>query len=170
MVKNNVEVKTNKKSYRVDTLAVKDFYLKIKIANIRKTLNENTSINKELCLDPVTHQKEFNMKTFVRALEDIAEVEQERIYDEEKIMEEKSLEIAAKQIQEREKQLMQEKDETDTATNDNPALGKVKAKSASPSEYADLKKIGTAEGKSEVGRFGKGSGKSRRSPNPPGKF
>ena len=38
------------------------------------------------------------MKTFVRALEDIAEIEQERIYDEEKQMEEKALEIAAKQI------------------------------------------------------------------------
>ena len=40
------------------------------------------------------------MKTFVRALEDIAEIEQERIYDEEKKMEEKVLEIASKQIQE----------------------------------------------------------------------
>lgn len=38
MVKKNVEIKTDKKSYKVDTLAVKDFYLKIKIANIRKTL------------------------------------------------------------------------------------------------------------------------------------
>ena len=75
MVKNNVEIKTAKKSYRVDILAIKDFYLKIKIANIRKTLTENQSINQELCLDPVTHAKEFNMKTFVRALEDIAEIE-----------------------------------------------------------------------------------------------
>jgi hypothetical protein len=41
MVKNNVEVKTEKKIFRVDTLSMKDFYLKIKIANIRKTLTEN---------------------------------------------------------------------------------------------------------------------------------
>ena len=41
MVKNNVEVKTEKKVFRVDTLSMKDFYLKIKIANIRKTLAEN---------------------------------------------------------------------------------------------------------------------------------
>ena len=41
MVKNNVEVKTEKKVFRVDTLLMKDFYLKIKIANIRKTLAEN---------------------------------------------------------------------------------------------------------------------------------
>lgn len=55
MVKKNVEIKTEKKSYRVDTLAVKDFYLRIKIANIRKTLQENQSLNQELCLDPVSH-------------------------------------------------------------------------------------------------------------------
>jgi len=95
MVKNNVEVKTKKRTYRVDILAIKDFYLKIKIANIRKVLTENESINRELCLDPNTHPKEFNMKLFVRALEDIAEVEQEKLYEEEKALEEKSLRNAA---------------------------------------------------------------------------
>ena len=105
MVKNNVEVKTKKRAYRVDVLTIKDFYLKIKIANIRKVLTENESINRELCLDPATHPKEFNMKTFVRALEDIAEVEQERLYEEEKVVEEKALEIAAKQLSDREKPL-----------------------------------------------------------------
>jgi hypothetical protein len=96
MVKNNVEVKTKKRTYKVDLLQIKDFYLKIKIANIRKILTENESINRELCLDPVTRPKEFNMKTFVRALEDIAEIEQERLYEEEKLMEEKALENAAR--------------------------------------------------------------------------
>lgn len=38
MVKNNTEVKTEKKTYKVDVLSVKDFYLKVKIANIRKHL------------------------------------------------------------------------------------------------------------------------------------
>ena len=38
MVQQNVEVKTEKRTYRLDLLAHKDFYLKIKIANIRKTL------------------------------------------------------------------------------------------------------------------------------------
>jgi hypothetical protein len=32
-------------------------------------------------LDPVAHPTVFNMKTFVRALEDIAEVEQERMLE-----------------------------------------------------------------------------------------
>ena len=67
---------------------MKDFYLKIKIANIRKVLTENESLNKELCLDPVTHTNVFNMKTFVRALEDIAELEQERMFEQEKNQEE----------------------------------------------------------------------------------
>ena len=80
MVKNNHQVKSKKengdeKVYKVDVLAIKDFYLKVKIANIRKNLQENESLNKELCLDSVAHPTLFNMKTFVRALEDIAEVE-----------------------------------------------------------------------------------------------
>ena len=75
MVKNNTELKTEKRSYRVDVLMIKDFYLKIKIANIRKHLRENESLNQELCLDRARHPDKFNMKTFVRALEDIAEVE-----------------------------------------------------------------------------------------------
>ena len=59
MIKQNQEVTVErsegkKKTYRIDILNVKDFYLKIKIANIRKNLHENESINKELCLDPDT--------------------------------------------------------------------------------------------------------------------
>ena len=83
LVRQNVEVKTSTKSYRVDQMKVKDFYLKIKIANIRKTLEENKSLNLELCLDPQTHPDVFNMKMFVRALEDIAEEEQEQILQQE---------------------------------------------------------------------------------------
>lgn len=61
--------------HHIDILAIKDFYLKIKIASIRKTLTENQSLNNELCLDPIAHPKVFNMKIFVRALEDLAEIE-----------------------------------------------------------------------------------------------
>ena len=80
IVKQNVEVKTDKKVYKVDIMKQKDFYLKIKISNIRKTLEENQSLNKELCLDTKTHPEMFNVKKFVRALEDIAEEEQELIF------------------------------------------------------------------------------------------
>ena len=58
-------------------MKVKDFYLKIKIANISKKMEENQSLNLELCLDPKSHPDVFNMKMLVRALEDIAEEEQE---------------------------------------------------------------------------------------------
>lgn len=94
MIKPNQEVKTEKKTYRLDLLSQKDFYLKVKIANIRKVLTENQSLNTELCLDPATHPTVFNMKTFVRALEDIAEIEQEKIFEEQKEAEltQKSLE------------------------------------------------------------------------------
>lgn len=80
IVKQNVDVKTDKKVYKVDIMKQKDFYLKIKISNIRKTLEENQSLNKELCLDTKTHPEMFNVKKFVRALEDIAEEEQELIF------------------------------------------------------------------------------------------
>jgi hypothetical protein len=83
-IKNNVEVKANQRVFRVDTLSIADFYLKIKIASIRKVLTENQSLNKELCLDPVTNTKVFNLKKFIRALEDIAEMEQEKLIEEEK--------------------------------------------------------------------------------------
>jgi len=37
-----------------------------------------------LCLDPKTHPDLFNIKMFIRALEDIAEKEQEKLFEEEK--------------------------------------------------------------------------------------
>ena len=55
---------------------MKDFYLKIKIASIRKKLTENDSLNKELCLDNKTYPNLFNVKIMVKALEEVAEQEQ----------------------------------------------------------------------------------------------
>lgn len=43
-------------------------------------------------------------------------------------------------------------------------------KGKSTSDYGEVKKVVMTEAKSEVVRFGKGSGKSRKSPNPQGKF
>lgn len=83
-IKNYHEIKTESRTFRVDTMVIKDFYLKIKIANIRKVLTENSSLNQQLCLDPKTHPELFNVKNFIRALEDIAEKEQEKLIQEEK--------------------------------------------------------------------------------------
>ena len=44
-------VKTKKKENNVDILQTKDFYLKLKLAGIRKTLKEVENLNKFLCLD-----------------------------------------------------------------------------------------------------------------------
>ena len=60
-------------------MPVKDFYLKIKIANLRKTLTENISLNRQLCLDPKTHPELFDVRNFIRCLEDIAETEQKKM-------------------------------------------------------------------------------------------
>ena len=74
-IKNYNEIKTESRTFRVDTMVIKEFYLKIKIANIRKVLTENESLNQQLCLDSKTHPDLFNVKNFIRALEDIAEKE-----------------------------------------------------------------------------------------------
>ena len=76
-------IKTKKREFHLDVLKIKDFYLKVKIASIRKTLKENESLNKELCLDTKTHTDVFHVKNLVRALEEIAEEEQEKMIIEE---------------------------------------------------------------------------------------
>lgn len=83
-IKTNVEVSSGSKTYKVDTLNINDFYFKCKIANIRKTLDQNQSLNKELCLDNERFPLVFNLKQFIRALEDIAEIEQSKLYELEK--------------------------------------------------------------------------------------
>lgn len=69
------KVKTKKREFHLDVLKFKDFYLRVKIANIRKRLVENESLNKELCLDQKTHKEYINVKLMVKALEEIAEEE-----------------------------------------------------------------------------------------------
>lgn len=61
-IKTNVEVSSGSKTYKVDTLNINDFYFKCKIANIRKTLDQNQSLNKELCLDNERFPLVFNLK------------------------------------------------------------------------------------------------------------
>lgn len=51
------------------------------------------------------------MKILVRALEDIAEIEQERLYEEEKEIEEKALQSAVLQYETQKKEIL-DKDET----------------------------------------------------------
>ena len=77
-------IKTKKREFYLDVIKVKDFYLRIKIASIRKRLTENDSLNNELCLDKNTHPTIFNVKNMVKALEEIAEEEQAIMMKQEK--------------------------------------------------------------------------------------
>ena len=62
----------------------KDFYLKIKIASIRKRLTENESLNTEIAIDAKTHKDLINVKLMVKALEELAEEEQKKLIEEER--------------------------------------------------------------------------------------
>ena len=62
----------------------KQFYLLIKIANIRKRLTENESLNNEICLDKMSNKELINVKLLVKALEELAEEEQKSLIEEEK--------------------------------------------------------------------------------------
>jgi uncharacterized protein YqcC (DUF446 family) len=85
-------IKTKKREFYIDTLKFKEFYLRIKIANIRKRLTENESLNNEICIDPKTHKDLINVKLMVKALEELAEEEQKILLEEEKKAEEEKLE------------------------------------------------------------------------------
>lgn len=68
-------IKTKKREFFIDVMKFKQFYLLIKIANIRKRLTENESLNNEICLDKKTHKDLINVKLMVKALEELAEEE-----------------------------------------------------------------------------------------------
>ena len=68
-------IKTKKREFNIDVLKIKDFYLKIKIANIRKRLTENETLNNELCVDKKNYKHLINVKIMVKALEELAEEE-----------------------------------------------------------------------------------------------
>lgn len=81
-------------------MKVKDFYLRLKIASIRKRLTENESINEELCIDVKTNRELFNVKQMVRALEEIAEEEQINMMKEEAVAAQTSDLIKSKKTEE----------------------------------------------------------------------
>ena len=102
--------------------------MKIKIANIRKVLKENDSLNQELCLDPKTHSDVFNLKLFIRALEDIAEIEQEKLFIKEKQEESKHEDIKPASPESPQKDSLK----PDTVTEEAVKLVKGSKKALSP--------------------------------------
>lgn len=68
-------------------MQTKDFYLRMKLSSIRKTIKENEALNKFLCLGK-EHTNLFNVKKVVKSLEQIAQGEQVRMQEEMRKLEE----------------------------------------------------------------------------------
>jgi hypothetical protein len=64
-------VKTKKKENHVDIMQTKDFYLRMKLAGVRKTIKEVDNLNKFLCLDS-KYTNLLQVKKVVKALEEVA--------------------------------------------------------------------------------------------------
>lgn len=74
-------VKTKKRENKVDIMQTKDFYLRLKIAGIRKTVKENENLNTFISLDS-KFPNLIHVKKMVKALEEIAQSEQLKMQDE----------------------------------------------------------------------------------------
>lgn len=149
-------IKTKKREFNLEVLKFKDFYLKIKIANIRKRLTENESLNKELCLDCKTHKDLINVKLMVKALEELAEDEQKRLIEEER----EAFEKRQKEIEENKNKLSIPDSEVQTPRSEaddaeaKPKDGAKAAKDKSTGDKDDDHKKATDGGKKD-GKKGK---------------
>lgn len=77
---------------KVEVIKLHDFYLRIKLASIRKKLKENITLNAFLAIDGQKHPGFVQVRRMIKALEVVAEKEQEFIAkeQEEKLMEHKA--------------------------------------------------------------------------------
>lgn len=66
-----------KKKNKVEIISHHDFYLRLKLASIRKKLKENVSLNKFVAIDNDKFPNFVQVKRMIKALEIIAEGEQE---------------------------------------------------------------------------------------------
>ena len=64
-------VKTKARENHVDIVQTKDFYLRLKLAGIRKSLKEIPNLNQFLCLD-AKYGTLLQVKKIVKALEEVA--------------------------------------------------------------------------------------------------
>ena len=76
-----VEVLGSKKS-KVEIIKKSDFYLRMKLASIRKKLKDNESLNVFIAVDQKKFPELFQVKRLIKALEIIAEGEQEAMLKE----------------------------------------------------------------------------------------
>lgn len=74
-------VKTKQRENHVDIIQTKDFYLRLKLGGLRKSVKENDSLNKFLCLDS-KYTNLMQVKKVVKALEEVAQGEQLKLQEE----------------------------------------------------------------------------------------
>ena len=66
-----------KRKCKVEIIKQHDFYLRIKLASIRKKIKENETLNKFLAIDGDKYPGMMQVKRMIKALETVAEKEQE---------------------------------------------------------------------------------------------
>lgn len=91
-----------KKKCKVEIIKLHDFYLRLKLASIRKNLVENASLNTFLAIDGDKHPGFVHVKKMIKALEAIAEGEQEAMIKEAEAKEKEDREAAEREMKERE--------------------------------------------------------------------
>jgi hypothetical protein len=90
-----------KKKSKVEIIKSQDFYLRLKLASIRKKLKQNDSLNLFLAIDGDKFPGYVHVKKMIKALEAIAEGEQEIMLKEQEEKEIKEREEIIKEIQDR---------------------------------------------------------------------
>lgn len=66
-----------KKKCKVEVIKLHDFYLRIKLASIRKKIKENVTVNQFMAIDGEKYPGFVQVKRMIKALEVVAEKEQE---------------------------------------------------------------------------------------------
>jgi len=91
-----------KKKCKVEVIKLHDFYLRLKLASIRKKLKDIPTLSGFLGIDSEKHQGFVQVKRMIKALEIIAEKEQELMIKEQEEKEKLEKETADKEAKERE--------------------------------------------------------------------
>lgn len=90
-----------KKKCKVEIIKLHDFYLRLKLASIRKKLKENTSLNLFVAIDGSKYPDFVQVKRLIKALEIIAEGEQELMVKEQEAKDKEAKEKAEQEAKER---------------------------------------------------------------------
>jgi hypothetical protein len=138
------------KKNKVEVIKLHDFYLRLKLASIRKKLKENVSINLFLAIDGEKHPGFIQVKRMIKALEIIAEKEQEQlIKEQEEKHEEMKEKIRVLQEERKEKgePPLSEEEIADLVSSPKDDKGKKKAAAAKEKEKEEAAKKEDQEGK-----------------------